>query len=169
MRKFIGIFLVSILSFNVWATEEAAPTKTTYWYTFDWNIDGEAKTEYIDVETIARGSYKAEISKDTNSNPRIYFEFHKLNDITACDTSEELTNVLKIDDQLISVTAWCKKYSDSELKYAEFTAATTEGISFILNKFKKSKSVKVDFGVLGWAYISAKGFSREWKSHANIL
>jgi hypothetical protein len=167
--KFFGFFLVSILSFNVLATEEATAEKTTYWYFFDWNIDGKASTKYIEIKNeVIQGEYGASISKSSDGNQRIYFSYKKNND-TSCGNKNDVPNTLKIDEQVINVTVWCKKYTDSENKYMEFTPTSMNARNFVIDKFKKSSSVKVDFSPYGYVYISAKGFSREWNSKSGAL
>lgn len=156
-----------VFSFLVVSTKLLAADRFSY--ISDWNIDGEAKTEYIVTETKERGRYRIYISNDTNGIPRVYIEFHRDDPVSACTDTNPLPTMIKVQEQNISVDSWCPKYSDTDRNFLRVTAKNSSGVEFILNKFKKEKQVKVDLGSLGWANISAKGFSREWIAHAKVL
>jgi hypothetical protein len=163
MTKILTLLTLSLgISFSAMAEE-----KDVYWFYSDWNIEGMAKTEHIDTKTKIRGRYQIEISETTAGLPNIYISLHGG---SPCTKDEPLPTVMKIEQQNISVISWCKKYTEEDGRYFQLTPKTDEGLDYLVNKLKKTgKFVKIDMSPFGTVYFSAKGFTREWNSHANIL
>lgn len=176
MLKIVFLLILSILSpLQVQAKEPGkleenkAEKRTTEWFYSDWNRNGLVTTSAVSYETQNRWDYQVYISQSKNKDFHLYFSVDERNSDICVEEDDNLPSVIKVDEQNVSVYAWCKTYTDSKKKYVEFRIKTGKGGDFIINAFEKSKAVKIDFGYLGVVHFSAYGFTKTWSEIVNIL
>lgn len=176
MLKIVFLLILSILSpLQVQAKEPGkleenkAEKRTTEWFYSDWNRNGKVTTSAVSYETQNRWDYEVKIDQSANKGFNLYLTIEERNSDICVEEDENLPSVIKVDEQNVSVYAWCKTYTDTKEKYVQFTAKTNKGSDFIINAFKKSKIIKIDFNSLGAVHFSAYGFAKTWSEKTNIL
>ena len=108
---------------------------------------------------------KAEINHSAGGEKNIYFTLQAQGkNNSSCSPSGEFVTrrVVYFDGQAIKMLSWCKKYSDIDTYYSEYTAATYPGANYIVDLFKtKHDNIVIKFPGIE-SEVSAKNFSDVW-------
>lgn len=125
-------------------------------------------SEYEDITKAPVYFYvETRISHSKTGIKRIYFSVNsfagKDKPSSACSPSGRTeTEIIHLDKQAIKVFAWCKKYSDSDTYYIQYTPATDAGDEYVINLFKhKSGNISAVFPNIK-TELSSDNFMKVW-------
>ncbi|EJU9970005.1 MULTISPECIES: hypothetical protein [Vibrio harveyi group] len=173
MKKLLFLPLI-ILSSGAYASEYAwqqAPDS-------NWTKGGVVMFSW-DGESEDRFAALVRASRNRGGELVMFFDYYtKTFDLCEYQKHKDLQNhgdhmldatfVHKFNGQPIRMYGFCRKGSDDSKNELYFTPETEAGKVFIVNEFKKSRSVKIDTD-LGYAFqdidVPADGFSAYWKKN----
>ena len=132
--------------------------------------DGESKDRFIAGISISRNrGGKLVMFFDYYATGTDLCEYQKHKDLqNHGDHMLDVTFVHSFNGQPIRMYGLCRKGSDDHKNELYFTPETEAGKAFIVNEFKKSRSVKIDTDI-GYTFkninVPANGFSAYWNKN----
>ncbi|CAH0525524.1 hypothetical protein [Vibrio hippocampi] len=168
---FIFIFSFSALADSAWVI--APDNSWSNGKVMMFNFDEDIELSKVGV---------AEVSRDSRGNITTFFYYFSINDETRsiCDYDrlKDLNNegqhvikgvsVHKFNNQPVKMTGFCVAGTEERPSMVYFRPQTYEGLQFVVNQFKKSKSVTVETNY--WEEFkriefTALGFTKYWDSN----
>ncbi len=159
----LAILLTSVIALPSFATTQIS--------SLDWN-ETQIKGGKATGGVVYKGAYSnheklfyAEIGHSTYGEQRIYLTNGYLSEKDICKFTYMSNNItMNFNGQAVKMFRWCKKSSNSNQNYYQYTPQTKRGDAYLVNLFKQSKQpVKVQFDD-ETLYIPVKGFTRVWNS-----
>jgi TPR repeat protein len=134
---------------------------------YNWDhINKNALAVSIDLEKSITNFVTAQINYSTNGEKNLYFVFK--NNGLACDATKDVkkpsTKIWYFNNQAVQMLEWCRKFTDSESLYLEYTPKSYKGANFVVSAFRKATNnlaIKTDMFSIK---MSGKGFTKTWNS-----
>lgn len=150
-------------------TISLSSTATTIDYTAPWGSisggygAGVAYTSSYGEET---KYFEATVSHSKSGEQRLYFIDYYDVSSQNCNYESRIpeSTTLVINNQAVKMSRWCKKFSNTNQYYYDYTPATVRGHNYIVNLFKAAVSpVKIQLNN-DTLYFPVIGFTKIWNS-----
>lgn len=108
--------------------------------------------------------FKSKVGFSVEGKKKLYFSFYFTDGSRVCASKQGSMgdSIVKVSNQAIKVSTWCKEFPNNENSYVEFTALTMAGESYILDKMRSSDEF-ITFWIEGVKVnVSNVGFEKAW-------
>lgn len=155
----------------VWMEAPSSSWKEGGMWMLSW--DGKSEERFI---------ASTSVSRNRSGELVMFFEYYAFNsNLCEYQAHKDLNNhgdhmldstfVHSFNGQPVRMYGFCRQGSDDENNELYFTPKTEAGKAFIVNEFKKSRSVKIDTDI-GYTFqginVPANGFSAYWNKNDRV-